>query len=398
MSGEAAMPKRLPFLRPNPPRLSTLVDGLRAIEESGRFTNFGPVNTALEAEFDALFGTQGGCLTVCNATIGLMLALREAAGRRPGARYVLLPSFTFAATGQAAMWAGLTPVFCDIDPSTWLPCPRDEDRLIGELGDGLAVVLPYATFGNGLPLGRYEAMERAGLPVVIDAAASLGAIDDRGRPFGAAAPFPVVFSMHATKSFSVGEAGLIHCGNPLVIARLRSLTNYAFEGSRSAQALGLNAKLSEVMALLALTRLREFEPICAKRNALASSYRQLLTGWQCQAVVGRRAAYCFMAVSLPDDLAPARDEVLRQLEREGVEAGKYFSPHLAQQPLFAPSAAESRLPVTDALSSRIIALPLWDGMQTADVRRVCEALSGIRRRRRALPSEKAAAGSVEVAA
>ena len=115
---------KVPFLRPRPPRLSVLAKDLMAIEESGVFTNYGPVNTRFEAALiERLFNGQGGCVTVNNATIGLMLAMAEAIGGRPsGRRYALMPSFTFAATAQAALWVGLTPLLCDVDPNTWLPC------------------------------------------------------------------------------------------------------------------------------------------------------------------------------------------------------------------------------------------------------------------------------------
>ncbi len=372
------MSTRLPFLRPSPPRLSELALELRDIETRRQFTNFGPVNTDLEARFDTHFGTSGACLTVCNATIGLMLAMRLAASRRPGSTLALMPSFTFAATGEAAMWAGLTPVFCDIDPDTWLPCAHDEERLIRSLGDELALIVPYATFGNGLDLARYEAIERRGIPVVIDAAASLGAIDARGAAFGAGAPFPVVFSMHATKTFAVGEAGLIHCADASVIRRLRSMANYGFEGNRSAATLGLNAKLSEVMALIGLARFRDFEALTAHRDMLASMYRQRLLDWRCQVVHGRRQAYSFMAAMMPDDLALSRDAALAALAADGVECGRYFSPHLAQQPLFRACAEAARLPVTERISSRIIALPLWDEMGEAEVDFCCDAVSRLR--------------------
>ncbi len=372
------MPASLPFLRPNPPRLSELASELREIEESRRFSNFGPVNTALENRFDQHFGTSAACLTVCNATIGLMLAMRLAAVRRPGATLALMPSFTFAATGEAAMWAGLTPVFCDVDPDTWLPCPHDEERIIALMGEHIAVVVPYATFGNNLDLDRYAALERRGIPVVIDAAASLGTVDEEGRAFGSGAPFPVVYSMHVTKSFAVGEGGLIHCADPAMLGRLRSMVSYGFEGNRSASTLGLNGKLSEVMALVGLARFRDFEPLSAHRHKLAAMYRWRLQDWPCQAVRGQRLAYCFMPFILPDDLALSRDEVILELAAEGIECGRYFSPHLAQQPLFAPF--KSALPVTDSLSERIIALPLWDEMTDADVDFCCDSLLRLRAR------------------
>ena len=80
-----------------------------------------------------LFGGIGECLTVCNATTGLMIAIREAIAKRPDPRrrYALMPSFTFAAAAQAALWNGLTPLFCDIYPANWAADPVSELELLG---------------------------------------------------------------------------------------------------------------------------------------------------------------------------------------------------------------------------------------------------------------------------
>jgi dTDP-4-amino-4,6-dideoxygalactose transaminase len=187
--GSEVLMMNIPFLRPRPARLSELDGELAEIENSGLFSNYGPVNTRLEQNFvDQLFGGEGACLTVCNATIGLMLALKQAADSRPdkARRYAIMPSFTFAATAHAALWAGLVPVFCDIDERTWIASQEAEEDVLTRLGDDVAVVMPYATFGNGFDLARYDLItERYGVPVVIDAAASLGTLNDDGTAFGA---------------------------------------------------------------------------------------------------------------------------------------------------------------------------------------------------------------------
>src|SRR5665213_2483431 len=79
---------RIPFLRPNPPKLSLQSIALAEIEESGIFSNYGPVNTQFEERVSrALFGAEKRCVTVANATLGLMLAIKRAVGWNPRARY-----------------------------------------------------------------------------------------------------------------------------------------------------------------------------------------------------------------------------------------------------------------------------------------------------------------------
>ena len=292
----------LPLIAPSPPKLSDLTEALRAIEERRVFSNSGPVVRQFEAEITAkLFGGRGESVAVANATLALMMALRHAAGTRAGTGgLVLMPALTFAATAQAALWAGLTPLICDIAPDAWTPSAAAEEALLARYGERVAAILPYATFGREIDLDRYRALSlRYQVPVVIDAAASLGSTTADGLNFGAGAPFAVVYSMHATKAFATAEGGLIHSGDAALIADFRKMANFGFGAERRAEIVGLNAKLSEVGGLLALARLAEIEKICGHRAALAAAYGEGLAGFEVQAPMAGRQTYQFWSVLLP---------------------------------------------------------------------------------------------------
>src|ERR1700761_5615502 len=215
----------IPLVRPAPPQLSLAIDELRSLEQSGIFSNFGPVNTQFEQQMlERFFGGEGACMTVCNATIGLMLAIKEAVGDAPQGKFALMPSFTFAAAAHAALWCGLTPLLCDVDPATWAADPNAESELLARYAGKVAVVMPYSTFGYPIELERYTRIAtQLGVPVVVDGAASLGTADEHGRGFGTGFAGSVVYSMHATKSFAVGEAGVIYSADAERIARLRTM-------------------------------------------------------------------------------------------------------------------------------------------------------------------------------
>lgn len=371
--------KRIPFLRPSPPRLSALRGDLEAIESAGIYSNYGPVSGKFESAATAmLFAGRGDCLTVANATLGLMIAIRDAASHRAGARYALMPSFTFAAAAHAAIWAGLTPLLCDIQPESWTPDARAEDELLAQYADQIACVVPYATFGNGLDLDRYARIAREhDLGVVIDAAASLGSLDQDGLGFGSGFPHAVVFSMHATKAFATSEAGLIHCGDAQRVERLRAMGNFGFTQPRTATMPGLNAKLSEVGALLALVRLEGYEEVVRHRLELAASYRELLPGLAFQRPTGARIAHQFMPALLPPGWGPRRERLIASLEERGVAARHYFSPHLAEQPYFQATCVAGDLTVTQEIAPRILSLPMADEMDSAEVAYVCAVLSSV---------------------
>ena len=358
-----------PLIAPNPPRLSTLTEGLRRIEASGVFSNNGPEVRAFEGEIvERMFGGVGTALAVGNATLGLIIAIRQAAGLHPKpGTLALMPALTFAATAQAALWAGLTPLVCDIEPEGWTADPAHEEALLARHGSRIGVIVPYATFGTAIDLDRYAWLARRyGVGVVIDAAASLGTIDEAGRGFGSGAPFTIVYSMHATKTFSVAEGGLVYSGELALIDQLRGMTNFGFEGGRSATLPGINAKLPEVIALMARAKLAEIDAVCDHRAAIDAAYRAALTGFETQASRGRRQATQFMPVLLPPDLAPHRPEIIAALAADGVGVGQYFSPHLGEQSLFREHAMVEPTPVADAVGARMLSLPITDAMTAAD--------------------------------
>ncbi|HIV76201.1 MAG TPA: DegT/DnrJ/EryC1/StrS family aminotransferase [Candidatus Sphingomonas excrementigallinarum] len=358
-----------PLIVPRPPRLSEQLEGLKRIEASGQFSNNGPEVRALEREMVAqLFDGRGAALAVGNATLGLMIAMRQAAGLypRPGT-LALMPAMTFAATAQAALWAGLTPLIVDIDPRDWTADPAEEERMLARHGERIGVVVPYATFGTVIDLDRYAWLaQRYGVGIVIDAAASLGTLDEAGRGFGAGAPFALVYSMHATKTFSVGEGGLIYSGDADRIEQLRAMVNFGFESGRHATLPGINAKMPEVLGLMARGKLAELDSICDARAALDREYRDALAGWTFQPMTAKRQATQFMPVLLPAELAPHRAAIIGALAADGVGAGRYFSPHLGEQALFRDTALIEATPVADDVSARMLSLPITDAMRPGD--------------------------------
>jgi dTDP-4-amino-4,6-dideoxygalactose transaminase len=134
----------IPLVRPAPPQLSLAVDELRSLEQSGIFSNYGPVNTRFEEEMlERFFGGEGACVTVCNATIGLMLAIKEAVGDVAPGQFALMPAFTFAAAAHAALWCGLTPLLCDIHPQTWAADPDAESDLLARYAGKVAIAIRH---------------------------------------------------------------------------------------------------------------------------------------------------------------------------------------------------------------------------------------------------------------
>jgi dTDP-4-amino-4,6-dideoxygalactose transaminase len=369
----------IPLVRPAPPQLSLAVAELQSLEQSGIFSNFGPVNTLFEQEMlDRFFGGKGACTTVCNATIGLMLAIKDAVGEQPSGKFALMPGFTFAAAAHAALWCGLTPLLCDVHPANWAADPAAEAEMLAQYAGKIAVVMPYATFGYPIDLEHYKRLaDQLGAPVVVDAAASLGTCDEHGRGFGSGFAGSVVYSMHATKSFAVGEAGLIYSADTDRIARIRTMSSFGFGEPRTATMVGLNGKVSEVTALLGRLRLLDYDSIMEHRAALSNRYREALPAFQFQLRAPGTQAHQFVPALLPSGLGGRRAAIRAALADQGIATGAYFSPHLMEQPYFQKTCVAGPLPVCDDVSARMISLPLFDTMTHHEVDHVVASLQAL---------------------
>ncbi len=367
--------KNIPFLQPNLVKQESFSHYLSQIEKTKKYSNYGPLNTQFEnrviAEF---FDGNGGALTVNNATIGLMLAI--SGSMRKEGRYAIMPSFTFSATPLAAMWCGLEPYFIDVDEDSWC---MDEGQLadtLDILGDEAAVVVPYATFGTNLNLDYYNKLQSSGIPVVIDAAPCFGSSGSDGS-FSKGFSGISVFSFHATKSFGIGEGGLLYSGDKRIIQELRKAGNFGFSADRESVQMGLNSKLSEYAAAIALATLDVYPAKVQERQKIHQWYIEAfkalpsLDRWKMQEAQGR-IAHQFFPVLCPEN--ENSEFYVKLLAADGIEARTYFSPACHQQKLFS-SCRMTGMTVTNSLAGRILSLPLWEGMKQEDVSRVAAALS-----------------------
>jgi dTDP-4-amino-4,6-dideoxygalactose transaminase len=299
-------------------------------------------------------------------------------GDVPPGQFALMPSFTFAAAAHAALWCGLTPLLCDIDPATWAADFTAESEMLKRYEGKIAVIIPYATFGYPIDLTRYKKFTaQFGVPVVVDGAASLGTFDVFGHGFGSGFDGSVVYSMHATKSFAVGEAGLIYSANPDRIARIRTMCNFGFGEPRTATMPGLNGKLSEVGALQGRLRLHDYNQILAHRLALFNRYRRALPELHFQLKSPGMQAHQFVPALLPTELGHQRAALRTELEQRGITIGAYFSPHLYEQSYFQKTCVAGPMPVADDVSARMISLPLYDAMTEEEVDEVVDSLRAV---------------------
>jgi dTDP-4-amino-4,6-dideoxygalactose transaminase len=371
--GEPAFAEGLPFFRPAKPPLEEVTRRLEPSYAKGMLTNSALVRELEERAAERLDVPH--VVAVASCTAGLMLVTQALA--TPGSA-VAMPSFTFSATAHAAVWAGATPRFTECDVTS---CQIDVEDAAKRL-DGVSLLVGTHVFGAPCRPEDVEALGRsAGIPVLFDAAHAFGA-SHKGRPiggFGAAE----VYSLSPTKVLIAGEGGLVATRDDDLAHRLRIGRDYGNPGDYNTQFAGLNARMSELHAAVALASLDELDDHLTTRRRLADRYRSGLAevpGVTVQHVdAGDESTYKDLTVIVDESVfGVERDGVARALKAEGIDTRPYFWPPVHQQAAyFVDGKPAVDLPATDWVSSRVISLPLWRDMPEGSVETVVEVLAGI---------------------
>ena len=357
------------FQAPQLPSVEDVAAYFARAEEIRWYSNRGPCHELLVERLEEFLGGVR-CVPVANATLGLMLGLRALVGVGGGRRReVLMPSFTFAATINAVLWAGLEPVFVDVEERSWHLDPTRLEHALAVRAGSAAAVLACSTFG-GPPSAAHrvaweDAARTAGVPMLVDSAAGFGATGDDGQVLGRQGDVEV-FSFHATKPFAIGEGGLVTTTNDKIARRIRQLTNFGFEGGLVETDIGLNAKMSEWSAATALAVLDSYGEVLTHRRACAVRMFDGLErhGYQCQSGT-EGAAWQFVPVLAPS--SAVRTAALETARRNDIEVRSYFSVPLHRMPAFASVPSVDGLRRTDDLAERALSLPMANDLSISDM-------------------------------
>jgi perosamine synthetase len=341
---------------------------------SGRLS-LGPMAERFERDFAAWLGVDDA-VAVSSGTTALHLGVR-ALGWGAGDE-VLTSPFSFVASANCLLYEGVKPVFCDVDPETLNLDPAAVEAAIGERSAG---ILPVHIFGFPAAMPELETIAvRRGLGILEDACEALGAVDAEGKRVGSRSNL-ASFAFYANKQLTTGEGGMVVPADAAVAARLRSERNQgraADMGWLDHGGLGFNYRLSDVAAALGVAQLEKLDAMLAGRDAVASLYRERLTGAEgvtppIAARGSEQRSWFVYVVRLADGID--RDAVIGRLAEAGVAAKAYLPcihlfPHLREL-----GYREGQFPVAEAASAHSLALPFFPAMTESLVARVCEALA-----------------------
>ncbi len=329
----------------------------------------GPEVAAFEAEFSEHFRLGRPSVAVNSGTAGLHLGLL-AAGVGPGDE-VIVPSFTFAATGNSVALTGATPVFADIEPRTFSLDPAAVEAAITPRTKG---VLPVHLYGHPARMRELEAIAAThGISVYEDAAQAHGASLD-GRPVGSFGVF-AMFSLYPTKNMTSGEGGMVVASTDDVARSVRLLRNQGMEKQYENEVVGFNARMTDLHAAIGRVQLTKIDGWTRARQANAAFLDSALTGVVVPPVEeGAVHVYHQYTVRVPDD----RDGFVRALREEhGIGSGVYYPIPNHRLPSLARYAPSLDLPETERAAREVVSLPVHPSLSRADLERIATAVGAL---------------------
>ncbi len=362
--------------------------------------SMGPEAERFEAAVRAYVGVRHAVAVACG-TAGLHLCLRALA--IADGDLVLTTPFSFVASANVMLYERAVPVFADVDPETGNLDPALLAQAAADLRQGgeaarrwlprfgarpeapLKGILVVDVFGQPADYDRIAATAQAhGLPIIEDSCESLGS-SYKGRAAGTLGDI-AAFAFYPNKQMTTGEGGVVVTDRDDWARLVRALTNQGRAPGDSwleHTYLGYNYRLDEMSAALGRIQMTRLEKLLAKRERVATWYRERLTGIPgveppapCAATT--RMSWFVYVVRLAKGID--RDAVIRRLSKLGIPSRPYFSPiHL--QAYFVERFGYRRgdYPVAEDLGDRSLALPFSSVMRQGQVDRVTATLQEVLR-------------------
>ncbi len=329
----------------------------------------GREGSALEEELAKLCGVAHG-VGLASGTDALSLALR-ACGVHAGDD-VLLPPFTFVATGSAVSALGAKPVFVDIRPDTYNIDPAELERRVTPRTRAIVVVHLYGLAADLDPILAFAKSHQ--LPVIEDNAQAIGA-SYKGRRTGSLGDAGCV-SFYPTKNLGAyGDAVMVVTNSAELAARIRSLRNHGQTGKYLSSEPGWNSRLDEIQAAILRVKLRHLSNWQRARQSHAAEYHRLLSA--IPGVMPPLAPEGFEHVYHQYTIrVEKRDALQRYLADRKIESTVYYPYPLHLQPLY--SALGHRpgdFPHAERAAQEVLSLPMYPELRKEQIARVVEAVA-----------------------
>lgn len=346
------------------------IDAAVRVLESGALRQ-GKECAGFEEEFAAKVGAQHA-LTCANGTASLHLPYMTIL--EPGDE-VLVPSLTFIATASTVSLAGGKPIFCDVDPETYLIDLADAEQRISPRTRAIA---PVHLFGNACDIEAVEKFaKKHNLLIVWDAAQAHGATY-KGQDVGKFGDF-VSYSFYPSKNMFVGEGGMICTNNSEYEEHMRYLRAHGQTGKYYHTILGLNYRMTDVEAAIGREQLKRLDDMLVTRRRNAQLLNEGLK--EIQGITPQRTSphvehawHQYSVTVEKDSYGCDKDALASFLNGLGVSTGIAYPRGLHQQPIFETMYGKTTLPITEKICSSILNIPVHHGLQESDILYMIDAI------------------------
>lgn len=345
-------------------------------------------------EFEASFAEYTGAkhaVAVSSCTAALHLAL--AAIDLGEYNEVILPTMTFAASGEVVFYSGARPVLVDSAPNSF---HMDPGLIQAAITPRTKAIIPVHYSGYAHELDAIlEIAARYRLKVIEDAAHAFPS-RYQGKMIGTVGDI-TCFSFYATKTITTGEGGMITTEDPDLAARMRLLSlhgisrdawkRYTSEGSwrYDIEAVGYKYNLTDLQAAIGIAQLRKCEVLLARRAALAARYTMNLSSLDAFATPAaplhvQNAWHLYVLQVNEEVLRIGRDRLIEELKARGICTSVHFIP-LHLHPLYREHCRYrvGQFPNAERHFSRAVSLPLFPDLSLDEQDRIIEALHDIAR-------------------
>ena len=352
----------IPVTKPFLPAEKEFRDYIKGIWVRQWLTNNGPLVNSLELQLKEYLDLKY-LLFLSNGTLALQLAIKalDLDGE------VITTPFSFVATTSAIAWQGCKPVFVDIDPYT---LNIDPGKIEAAITPRTTAIVATHVFGNPCDIDAIQYIAtKHGLKVIFDAAHCFG-VRYKGRSVFEYGDISTV-SFHSTKLYHTIEGGAVITKCPELLKKMALMRAFGYSGIDTFSEVGVNAKNSEFHAAMGLCNLKHVDKILQRRRYLYQQYKIRLRGLD----------VAFQHIDYPEDYNYAYFPVIFEtealmmeskdaLELEQIYSRRYFYPSLSSLPYVDQVA----MPVCDSIAARILCLPLYHTLTTAELDLICRIL------------------------
>lgn len=357
--------------RPSMPPYEEYIEMIKPLWDTHNLTNMGTYHRELEKELENYLGVDNVSL-MSNGHMALEMTLQ--AMNLSGE--VITTPFTFVSTTHAIVRNRLTPVFCDINLEDYT---IDVDKLEQLITEKTSAILPVHVYGNVCNVEKIEEIAKAhNLKVIYDAAHAFG-VKYKGKGvtrYGDAS----ALSFHATKIFNTVEGGAVVYHQKEIGEQLYGLKNFGISNEIAVDAVGANAKLDELRAIMGICNLKHIEEEISKRKKVHLEYRENLSRIRGIRLMPEQkdvvSNYAYFPIFVDEqEYGRTRDELYHYLREREIYARRYFFPLTNECNCYKHMFDAEKTPIAKYVSERILCMPFYAELKFSEVDRICGYIS-----------------------